>query len=231
MKLIKGINDNSIIKGSTGIGLGNFDGLHVGHMHLINTLISECKLNSLDSVVYTFVKHPENILRKKLFTPLLTSINKKTELLEKTRLDYLCFDEFDEDYSRMKPETFVSEILVGKLHMKLAVSGFNYRFGYKGEGDDEMLKELGHKYDFKTIIIPPIKINNEVVSSTVVRQNVVKGNMDKVFDLLGRHYSITGIVEKGKKIGSKIGFPTANIHPEEYLLMPSEGVFYNKNIV
>jgi riboflavin kinase/FMN adenylyltransferase len=208
-----------------GVGLGNFDGLHIGHMALVNTLINECRISGFGSLVYTFMKHPENILRKKLFTPLLTTTGKKTQLLAETPLDYLYFEYFDECFSRMKPEAFVKDILIDRLKIKLAVTGFNYRYGYKGQGDANLMKEMGKLYNFKVIVIPPVKVENEVVSSTLIRNYVAKGDMDKVFKLLGRHYSITGKVSTGKRIGSKLGFPTANIYPEDYLILPSDGVY------
>lgn len=223
--------DIARLKKPSGVGLGNFDGLHIGHMALIQTLIKECRLNELDSVVYTFTKHPENILRKKLFTPLLTNVNKKIELLNETSLRYICFEEFNEEFSRMKPESFVKNVLVDRLNVKLAVAGFDYRFGYKGEGNIDLLKELGKVYNFKVIIIPPIKIDDKIVSSTLIRQNVAKGDMDEVFQLLGRHYSITGNVEQGRCIGNTIGFPTANIIPEKYLILPHDGVYVTKTLL
>ena len=230
MEVISGI-EKSDIKAPTGIGLGNFDGLHVGHMALVNTLINESRLNGLDSMIYTFTKHPENILRKKLFTPLLTTCGKKIRLLGETALSYLYFDEFDENYSRMKPESFVRNILVGRLKMRLAVAGFDYRFGYRGEGDANLLRELGRLYNFKVIVIPPIKIDNQTVSSTLIRECVAKGDMENVFKLLGRHYSITGEVKDGRKVGSKIGFPTANLHPEDFLILPHKGVYITKTLM
>lgn len=223
--------ESNAFKGNTGVGLGNFDGLHIGHMALINTVINESKLNGLQSVVYTFTKHPENILRKKLITPLLTTEAKKTELLSQTALDYLYFDEFDEELSRMKPENFVRDILIDKLRIKLAVAGFHYRFGYKGEGDAEFLKELGGKYGFRVIIIPPIKVDNQLASSTQIREFVAKGQMDSVFSMLGRHYSITGEVLSGRRIGNSLGFPTANIQPENYLILPSYGVYITRTLL
>ncbi|MCX7923886.1 MAG: bifunctional riboflavin kinase/FAD synthetase [Clostridia bacterium] len=231
MEVVYGKNDTTSLIKPMGVGLGNFDGLHIGHMALINTLIRESKLNGLNSLVYTFTKHPENILRKKLFTPLLTSESKKVELLGETSLNYLYFDEFDEGFSRIKPEAFVKDVLVERLKMKLAVAGFDYRFGYKGQGDTNLLKELGKVYNFKVIVISPIKIDNAIVSSTLIRQNVAKGNMDEVFKLLGRHYSITGDVQTGRRIGNTIGFPTANIHPEEYLILPHDGVYATKTMI
>lgn len=230
MKVIKGAKKNTLKK-PVGIGLGNFDGLHVGHLALINTLIDESKLHGLLSMVYTFTKHPENILRKKLFNRLLTNEEKKVALLSDTKLDALCFEEFDEDFSRLKPEEFVKNILVDKFNIKLAVAGFDYRFGYRGQGDVDTLRTLGEKYSFKVIIIPPIKVGEQVVSSTLIRQHVQKGNVGKVFKLLGRHYSVLAEVTSGRRIGNTLGFPTANIIAEEYLLIPKEGVYITKTLL
>jgi len=231
MKVIYGNNQPIEFTNPTGIGLGNFDGLHIAHMALINTLINESKQRGLESVLYSFTKHPENIIRKKLFTPLITSTGKKIKLLELTQLDYTYFEEFDEQFSRMSPETFVKDILVDRFKMKLAVAGYDYRFGYKGQGDVAYLKELGQKYNYKVITIPAIKLDDEIVSSTLIRKYVKKGDMESAFKLLGRHYSITGVVEKGKRIGNTLGFPTANIYPEEYLLMPLDGVYVTRTLL
>lgn len=231
MEVIYSTEKRSSLGQPTGVGLGNFDGLHIGHMTLIDTLVEQCKAKGLKSVVYTFTKHPENILRKKLFTPLLTTVGKKVELLKQTSLDYLYFDEFDERYSRMKPENFIKDILVGTLGIKLAVAGFNYRFGYKGQGDVTLLEKMGQELGFKVIVISPVRIENETVSSTRIRNYVAKGDMEKVFNLLGRYYSITGRVSKGRQIGSTIGFPTANIHPEDYLILPLEGVYLAQTLL
>ena len=231
MDVLYGIDKSIKFEKPTGVGLGNFDGLHVGHMALVNTLINESRLNGLDSMMYTFTKHPENILRRKLFTPLLTTVNKKVQLLAETALKYLYFDEFDENYSRMKPEHFVKDILLKRLGAKLIVAGFDYRFGYKGQGDVNLLKEMGKTMNFSVIVIPPIKIDNEIVSSTRIRENVARGDMERVFSLLGRHYSITGQVASGRKQGSKLGFPTANIHPEDYLILPHNGVYITRTLM
>lgn len=231
MKVIHGNTETLKAERPIGVGLGNFDGLHIGHMALVNTLINESRLNGLDSMIYTFTKHPENILRSKLFTPLLTTVKKKISLLEETALSYLYFEEFDESYSRMKPESFVKEVLKDKLGIKLAVAGFNYRFGFEGQGDVNLLKEMGKALNFRVIIIPPIKIDDEIVSSTRIREIVAKGDMEKVFSLLGRHYSITGEVASGRKEGGKLGFPTANLHPENYLILPSNGVYITSTLM
>lgn len=231
MKVIYNEKDKFKFDTPTGVGLGNFDGLHVGHMALINTLIEESQKNGLESVVYTFDKHPENILRKKLITPLLTTVRKKIQLLQETPLDYLYFDKFDEAFSRLKPEEYVKTVLVDRLNVKLAVAGFNYRFGYMGQGNTELLKKLGEIHGFKVIIIEPVKIDDQIVSSTLIRNELSKGRMDNVTKYLGRYYSITGQVCGGKQIGNTIGFPTANIDPEDYLIMPSYGVYVTRTLL
>ena len=230
LKAIYGNESEFFANRSTAIGLGNFDGLHVGHMALVNTLISEARIHGMQSVIYTFTKHPENILRKKLFTPLLTTVGKRVQILGETALDAVYFEEFDEDYSRMEPECFVKKVLLDKLGARLIIAGFNYRFGYKGQGDVDLLRTMGKKYNFRVIIIPPVKVDNEIVSSTAIREYVKKGEMENVFRLLGRHYSITGEVMGGKRIGRRIGFPTANLHPEEYLILPKDGVYITKTL-
>jgi riboflavin kinase/FMN adenylyltransferase len=215
----------------TGVGLGNFDGLHIGHMALINTLIRESRLNGLSSVVYTFTRHPENILRKKLITPLLLTESKKIELLSETTLDNVYFDEFNEVFSRLSPEEFVVDILKNKLNIKLAVAGYDYRFGYKGAGDIPQLKELGNKYGFKVVVIPPITCDNEIISSTRIRECVTKGELETAYKLLGRNYSIIAQVVSGRRVGNTIGFPTANIHPEKFLVLPHNGVYITKTLL
>ncbi len=215
----------------TGVGLGNFDGLHIGHMALINTLISECRLNGLKSVVYTFTKHPDHMLRKALISPLITTNDQKTRLLSTSDLDMLYYQEFDEAYSRLSPEDFVKDVLISRLKIRLAVVGFNYRFGYMGGGDVEYLKKCGEKYGFRVIVVPPVKVNAEIVSSTLIRSYIRKGRMDRVFQLLGRHFSLYGTVVGGRRIGRTLGFPTANIlaHPE--MVVPANGVYITKTLL
>jgi len=230
MKVLRSINDISLIK-STGVGLGNFDGLHIGHMALINILINECRLNGLQSMIYTFTKHPDNIINKSKYTPLLMTPEKKAQILGYLPVDYLFYEEFNEAFSKMNPVDFIKHILVDKLKIKLAVAGFDYTFGYKGKGDAKLLKQHGEEYGFKTVIIPPVKMNNEIISSTSIRECLSTGNMEKAFYMLGRHYSIMGTVETGYKLGTQIGFPTANITPEDYLLLPSFGVYISKTLL
>lgn len=231
MQVIHSKDTNNKFSCYTGVGLGNFDGLHIGHMALINTLIRESRLNGLSSVVYTFTKHTENILRKKLITPLLLTEPKKIELLSETTLDNLYLDEFNEAFSRMSPEEFVVKILKSKLNIKLAVAGYDYKFGYKGEGDIPLLETFGKKYGFKVVVIPPITCDNEIISSTRIRECIINGHLETAYKLLGRNYSIIAEVVNGRRVGNTIGFPTANIHPEKFLVLPHNGVYITKTLL
>ncbi|NMB97448.1 MAG: bifunctional riboflavin kinase/FAD synthetase [Clostridiaceae bacterium] len=230
METIRSINDIPPFC-HTGVGLGNFDGLHIGHMALINILYNASKLSGLQSVVYTFTRHPDNVINKNKYTPLLMPPEKKEQILGQLPIDYLFYEEFDENFARMEPADFVKNILVDKLKIKLAVAGFNYTFGYKGEGNAVLLKKLGEQYGFTTVIVPPIKVNNEIVSSTSIREYISNGKMEEAFYMLGRPYSIIGVVETGYKLGTKLGFPTANITPAPYLLLPSFGVYLTKTLL
>ncbi|NLM74878.1 MAG: bifunctional riboflavin kinase/FAD synthetase [Clostridiaceae bacterium] len=230
MQVIYNIQSDTF-NSNTGVGLGNFDGLHIGHMALINTLISECKLNGLSSVVYTFERHTHFMLGKKSFSSIITTNKQKSKILSSTGLDYLCYQYFDEEYSKMSPDDFIEKILINKLKIKLAVVGFNYRFGHMGKGDAEYLKKCGEKFGFRVIVIPPVRIKNEIVSSTLIREYIKKGKMDRVFHLLGRHFSLCGTVVSGKKLGRTLGFPTANITADPEMCVPARGVYITKTKV
>jgi len=225
------INSISQIQMQCGVGLGNFDGVHIGHSELINTLVKECKSRGLKSIVYTFDKHPENIIRRKLITPQITTNKKKIELMYNFEIDYLYFANFDEYFSRLHAEDFVKKILVDRFGIKLAVVGYNYRFGFRGIGDVELLIKLGEKYGFQVKVISPVRKGNNVISSTAIRKYLIHGDISSAGNMLGRDYSIQGLVVNGRKIGTKIGFPTANLQPEKYLVIPKNGVYLTKTLV
>lgn len=224
-------NSGFPVASNTGLGLGNFDGLHIGHAKLINSLVEECSSRGLTSIVYTFTKHPENFFRKKLFTPQITTTKKKIELLDKFNVGYLYLAEFDEKFSRMQPKEFVQKILVEMFGVKLVVVGYDYKFGYEATGDVSLLEHLGVKYKFDVIVVPPMYLGSEVVSSTIIRKLISHGDISNVSRMLGRPYSIQGLVVKGRNVGATIGFPTANILPEKYLIIPRSGVYATQTMV
>ncbi len=214
-----------------GVALGNFDGIHIGHAALIRTLVSECRKRDFLSCVYTFENHPNKVLFKDKHTPLIMTESQKAKIIEGMGVEELFLEHFDENYAATTPEMFIDNILIEKLNVKLVVVGYDYTYGKEGKGKVEMLKQKGEELGFDVIVIPQIKrflpdLNREVtVSSTVLRDLITHGNMNDYRELTGRNYSIPGNVSKGRKVGKKLGFPTANIIPKEGFALPEFGVY------
>ena len=212
----------------TVITLGYFDGIHLGHQCLIDTTKKVAAKKSIKSAVFTFKTHPLSIISPEKAPKLLFSNDKKIEIVESLGIDYMIYPDFTLDIMNEKPEEFVKNILVDKFNARHIVVGFNYKFGYKGMGTPNTLIELGKKYNFEVTIIQPIKINDQTVSSTFIRNLIENGEVELAKSYLGRPYSITGTVIPGKGLGKKISIPTANIAVEDTIVIPSYGVYYTK---
>lgn len=214
-----------------GVGLGNFDGVHIGHSELMRVLKEACDQRGIPAMVYTFANHPNHILGKTAETPLIITNEQKSTLVEAQGIDELYFEHFDKAYASMEPETFVEQILVKKLHAEVVVVGHNYSFGSFGKGDAHLLKELGKVYGFDVIAVPHVMRNltvseeHVVVSSTVLRRLIREGRMEEYASLTGRYYSIPGHVVEGRHVGRSLGYPTANILPKEGFALPNFGVY------
>lgn len=228
MEVLYRLSNTRIPEGSYGLGLGNFDGIHLGHAGIIDVLKAECESMGIPSVIYTFRRHPENILIMDKKTPIILSNEQKASILDKKNVDFLFFEEFTEEFSKIKPYDFVKNILVEEFSAKLVVVGYDFTFGIKGLGKANDLIELGKEFDFKTIIVPPVEVDGIAVSSTYLRELISLGDMEKYTRMTNRQYSIPGEVTVGRKVGSKIGFPTANILPRDGYALPSAGVYASK---
>ncbi|MBV1818569.1 bifunctional riboflavin kinase/FAD synthetase [Anaerosalibacter bizertensis] len=216
---------NERVKGATAVALGNFDGLHIGHQQLIKTMVHEGKKKELKTSVLLFTTHTKNVINKDKKPNMLTSNNQKIELLESIGVEMIYSMNFNEDIMRLSPKQFVEDILIDKLHVKLVVVGFNYRFGYKAKGDSNYLKELGKELGFEVIVVEPVYGEEEVISSTLIRKLLREGNIKKANDFLGRPYEMEGKVVAGNKRGKGLGFPTANLKLDEGYLIPRFGVY------
>ena len=223
-------NQTSPERMERGVGLGNFDGVHIGHASLMHTLKEACEKQGILSMVYTFANHPNHILGKVKETPLIITNEQKAALVEEQGIDELYFEHFDSDYASMEPEVFVRQILVEKLNAKIVVVGHNYSFGNFGRGDAQMLANMGRQYGFEVIVVPHItrcleEQEEVVVSSTVLRRMIKQGRMEEFANLAGHYYSIPGHVVEGRHVGRSLGFPTANILPREGFALPDFGVY------
>ncbi len=208
------------------VTIGNFDGVHLGHQALFKETVSRARQAKGEAVAVTFDPHPLQVLRPEKSLKLICSLEQKIKLIQEAGLDYLLILDFGPELASLEPEEFVEEILVRGLGVKELIVGYDYRFGRQRRGDTELLKILGHRFGFKVIVIPPLKVNGFTVSSTLVRELVAEGDVATVRKLLGRPYRICGKVVPGHGRGRRLlGFPTANLKLSTDKLTPKVGVY------
>jgi riboflavin kinase/FMN adenylyltransferase len=213
-------------KGSI-ITIGTFDGVHIGHQEILKNLISQSKKKN--SVILTFFPHPRMVLQKGGDLKLLTTLQEKTDLLEKTGLDYLVIEPFTKEFSRLTALDFVRNTLIQQLKLKKLIIGYDHQFGRNREGNLEQLKEYGAIYNFKVEEIPAQDIKDIAVSSTKIRKALTEGDIEKANNYLGYEYLLTGTVVHGRGLGKQYNYPTLNIHIKEaYKLIPKAGVYIIK---
>ncbi|NPA16162.1 MAG: bifunctional riboflavin kinase/FAD synthetase [Aquificae bacterium] len=203
--------------------IGNFDGFHRGHSHILEKVRREAEETGRASLVITFEPHPKKLLNPEKAPCRITGLETKIDLLEGQKIDYLYIIKFDREFSRKSPEEFI-DFLTDRLRCKKLIVGHDWRFGYGGKGDIQTAKQLGEKAGLEVEVIPPIKLGEERVSSTKIRQLLKEGKVEQVSKYLGRDYCIKGKTAKGDRLGSKIGFPTINIIPPEDLCL-RKGVY------
>ena len=225
MKRVNGIN-NFLIHSPTILTLGTFDGVHKGHQKILKKLNSEANKAKLKSIVLTFFPHPRIVLNPRSNLKLINTIKERSELLEKSGIDFLITHPFDKTFSELSPEKFVKNILVDKLKIKKILIGYDHKFGKNRTAGIEDLKKFGLKYDFDVIEISAKEQNKVTISSTKIRKSIENGDFNKAKSFLGYHFNIEGLVIKGNAIGRTIGFPTANLDvSEDYKLIPKRGVY------
>ncbi|WP_457599960.1 bifunctional riboflavin kinase/FAD synthetase [Hydrogenivirga sp.] len=208
----------------TALVVGNFDGLHLGHKYLIETLKDRAMKRGLKSMVVTFCPHPLKVLAPRLFLCELSSTEEKIELLEGEGLDYLCFIRFDREFSQMSAKDFLREVIYNRLRCRYLLVGYDWRFGYRREGEIELAREVGERLGFEVELAQPFKKSGHIVSSTLVRRLLSEGRLEEAEEFLGRRYWIKRKVVRGDGRGSKIGFPTANLKDTADLCL-REGVY------
>jgi len=222
---------NTTDKTST-ITIGTFDGVHIGHQEIIKKLVKNARKKGNRSVILTFFPHPRMVLQKGSDLKLLSTLQEKITLLEKTGLDFLVIEPFTKKFSRLTALDFVRKILIQQLKLKKLVIGYDHHFGRNREGDFEQLKEYGIVYEFEVEEIPVQDIQNIAVSSTKIRKALEEGNIEKANTYLGYEYMLSGNVVYGKGLGKKWSYPTINIHIEEsYKLIPKSGVYIIKTTI
>lgn len=215
-------NDLSIENEPIALALGFFDGLHLGHQQVIDTMIEIAEEKRLKKAVMTFDPHPSVVLNPKMRrTTYITPLKEKEEMLKEKGIDYLFVVNFSSDFAALSPDTFVKEYLISN-NVKEVIAGFDFSYGQYGKGSITTLKTYD---EFNTTKVLPINENEEKISTTKIRELLLSDKLEEANKILGRPYQINGVVVQGEKRGRTIGFRTANIEPSGPFLLPSLGVY------
>ena len=207
------------------LSLGMFDGVHFGHISIINLLKSVAQENNLETAILTFWPHPRKVFNPNDEIKLLNTLNEKLNLLENANLDVVFLKSFDENFRNLTGEEFVRQILVQKLNVKHIIIGHDHVFGKNKSGNFELLQKLSKELDFVVQQLDAVKEGEFNISSTKIRNCLGNGNIISANKMLGYHYSVSGKVIDGKKLGRTIGYPTANIEVDELKLLPKKGAY------
>ena len=206
--------------------IGTFDGVHLGHKKIIKKLVKSAKEKKLRSCILTFFPHPRNFLSKSNDLKMINTIREKKEILDELGVDELIIQEFNDDFSNLSANEFIRHLLKF-CEIKEIIVGYNHKFGKDREAGIDELKVYGKKYGFDVCEIDAFDINQINISSTKIRNAIGAGEVELCNEYLGYNFSIDGNIVKGKSIGKKIGFRTANIRVEEnYKIIPKNGVYF-----
>ncbi len=211
------------LKEETVCTIGNFDGFHKGHTFILQEIKEIAHKKNKKSLVITFEPHPKRLLNPENAPCRITNLETKLDLLKQQGIEYVYVIHFDKSFAEKSPEEFM-EFLSKNLKCRELIVGHDWKFGYRGKGNIETAKILGNKFNINITVIPPLKENNERISSTKIRQLLKEGRLEEVEHLLGRTYCIKGTIQRGNQIGKQIGYPTLNIKPSEDLCL-KRGVY------
>ncbi len=209
------------------VTIGSFDGVHIGHQQIIEQLKTEAKKINGETVIITFNPHPRKILYHAQFSvPILTTLNEKIELLEQKGIDHLVVVAFNEIFSNQTAEQYVEDFLFEKFHPHTVIIGYDHKFGKDRKGDYHLLEDYGMKLGFFVKEIPESILNEVIISSTRIREALLKTDIKTANKFLGYNYFFEGTVVEGNKLGRTIGFPTANMEVQnQEKLIPGNGVY------
>ncbi len=225
MEIIRDIATINEKFGKPCVTIGNFDGVHLGHQRLFEVVRQRAAEVQGVSIAITFDPHPLQVL-KPGGIKLISTIEQKIELIELSGLDVLVIIPFDRDFAGTTAESFVDDILLGRIGVQDLFVGYDYAFGKGRTGNIEFLKGQGRDKGFNVTVIDAFYYSDTIISSTKIRELVADGKMMETSRLLGRYYQIRGEVQRGKQRGGKqIGYPTANLHISEEDLVPRRGVY------
>lgn len=224
MKIVRGIKNIPDPISHPVVAIGNFDGAHVGHQVIFRRTAERAREIKGTAVVLTFEPHPLKVIAPEKVPPLLTTFRKKMDLIAQCGIDMTICADFTRQFADQRPREFARNILVDTIGAKEVIVGFDYAFGKGREGTIAYLKKMGDEMGFAVHVIEPVKVGDQLVSSSRVRELIEEGDIETAAEFLGRPYSLAGPVIAGYKTGGKIGFPTANIDTR-HVQVPGTGVY------
>lgn len=229
MQIFRSIQEVSLPASACAIGM--FDGIHVGHVMVLENALREARIRNIPSVVVSFANHPQFLISQTP-TQLLSTLEERLQRFEAMGFDYALILDFDEWLKDLTAETFISLILCEHLGVRSVTVGYDHRFGRNRAGDGELLRQAGAKRGFDVQIIDPVRTllepaesGGQIVSSTLIRKLLAYGDVEQANRLLGHPYHLQGVVEQGMQRGRKLGFPTANLAIEPHRLIPANGTY------
>lgn len=230
MKIIKGLRRHPAFPGPSCLTLGTFDGVHLGHQEVIRRTVRQAADTGLTSVVMTFDRHPRETLRNGPGPPLLTCTEHKLALIEELAVDVCVLVRLDERLAAMSASEFVADVLCGRFRAASIIAGARLRFGKDRQGGPRLLRKLAKRLGFGVEFVKELRVAGVPVSSTAVRRHVMEGRLASAESLLGRKVSILGRVVRGRSVGRRLGYCTANIRPLDQVIPPS-GVYVAEVVV
>jgi len=223
MQIIHRIEDFPVLTKSTVTAIGNFDGIHLGHKKILQFLASEAEKHKLSSLVLTFSPHPERYFGKNP-VKMIHTMDQRLKEIEKNNISMTFVLPFSEDTASLSSRDFIQNIMIDTIHAKEIIVGDNFRFGKNRAGNVRILQKLSSHFGFKFVSIPSEQRHGSIISSSLIRTYLLKGEIEKANVLLGHPYEIEGTVIKGHSRGKYLGFPTANISSKNEII--PHGIFF-----
>lgn len=212
--------------------IGNFDGVHLGHLKIIDEVKKIAKEKNLASAILTFEPHPISFFNPAKSQDFrINSLAEKLKIFSKEKIDYVIILPFNKNFSEISASDFVQKILVESLNVKHLTIGYDFTFGKNREGNFKLLEEESRKFNFTLTEVLPVKNHEQTCSSSVVRKFINEGKIAEANKILGRNFTISGLVNEGKKLASQLGFPTANLITKPQLIKLKSGVYKTKTFI
>jgi riboflavin kinase/FMN adenylyltransferase len=225
MQVAHGLESLPLTQGPTVVTVGFFDGVHLGHRAVLDTTVSRARDRGASSVAVTFDRHPREVLTPGQEPRLLTTVDRKVSLIERTGIDHVLVLPFTLAFSRVTAADFVRDVLVAGLHAEHAAMGANFTFGHKAAGTIETLPQMGAPHGLTSEGVPLLEVDGRVVSSSSIRGALAAGDLAWPGVALGRRFMLDGEVVSGHGRGKGLGYPTANLRTWPRLLLPGQGVY------